>query len=190
MASLSTRFCHAHFNPRSQNFYFKLRHGTDNVKQQPACRPPAATWYNFWTGDRIAGGQRIHTATPLERIPLFARGGSILRLGPEIEFTEQRPADPIELRVYRGADAAFDLYEDEGDNYNYENGSRAITPIRWNEATKSLTIGARSGQFPGMLQHRTFRIVWVGKDHGIGEEPVASIDQIIECADQTVSVSR
>jgi alpha-D-xyloside xylohydrolase len=108
------------------------------------------------------------------------RGGSILPLGPEVEYADEKPVDPIELRVYCGADAAFNLYEDEGDNYNYENGSHGIIPIRWNEATKTLTLAARSGQFPGLLQHRTFRIVWVGKDHGIGEEPAESIDQVIE----------
>jgi alpha-D-xyloside xylohydrolase len=149
---------------------------------------PAATWYDFWTGERIAGGRRINAAALLERIPLFVRGGSIVPLGPEIEYADEK-ADPIELRVYRGADATFDLYEDEGDNYNYENGLHAIIPIRWSEASKTLTIGTRSGQFPGMLQHRTFRVVWVSKGNGIGEEPTESADQIIEYDGQTVSVS-
>lgn len=159
-----------------------------DATQRSVYLPPAATWYDFWTGDLIAGGLRITVAAPLERIPLFVRGGSILPLGPEIEYTDEKPADPIELRVYRGADAAFDFYEDEGDNYNYENGSHAIIPIRWSEASKTLTIGTRSGQFPGMLQQRTFRIVWVGKGHGVGEEPALSIDRIIEYVGQTVAV--
>jgi alpha-D-xyloside xylohydrolase len=149
--------------------------------------PQAATWYDFWTGDGLAGGQRIHATAPLDRIPLFVRGGAILPLGPEIEYANEKAADPIELRVYRGADAAFDLYEDEGDNYNYENGSHAIIPIRWNEASRTLTIGARSGQFSGMLQHRTFRVVLVGKGHGTGEEPTESVDRVVEYDGQAVT---
>jgi alpha-D-xyloside xylohydrolase len=142
--------------------------------------PAASAWYDFWTGESVVGGQHIIAPAPLERIPLFVRGGSILPLGPEIEFTEQRSADPIELRVYPGADGAFDLYEDEGDDYGYENGLRAIIPIRWNEESRTLSFGSRSGKFPGMLQHRTFRVVLVSKSHGIGEEPSESSDQVIE----------
>jgi alpha-D-xyloside xylohydrolase len=151
--------------------------------------PGAATWYDFWTGERKAGGQRIHTAAPLERIPLFVRGGSILPLGPDMEFADEKPADPIELRIYRGAEAALDLYEDEGDNYNYEKGLYALIPIRWDEASKTLRIGPRAGRFPGMLKRRTFRIVWVSESHGIGAEPAPSIDRIVEYQGKPIAVT-
>jgi alpha-D-xyloside xylohydrolase len=142
--------------------------------------PGSALWYDFWTGDRYAGGQRLGSSAPLERIPLFVRAGSIVPLGPEIEYTDEKPADPIELRVYRGADGAFDLYEDEGDTYNYEKGSYAVIPIRWNETSKTLTFGTRVGEFPGMLSHRRFRVVWVREGVGVGEEPSAATDRIVE----------
>ena len=85
-----------------------------------------------------------------------------------MQYLGEKPADPIELRVYRGADGSFTLYEDEGDNYNYERGVHATIPILWDEKSKTLTLGQRSGKFPGMLKQRTFRIVFVSPNHGIG----------------------
>jgi alpha-D-xyloside xylohydrolase len=161
---------------------------SSGATQRSVYLPPAASWFDFWTGDRFDGGQQIQAAAPLNRIPLFVRGGSILPLGPEIQYTDEKPADPIELRVYQGADAAFELHEDEGDNYNYEKSSYAVIPIRWNEAGKTLTIGARAGEFPGMMQHRTFRIVWVRRAHGVGEELGASADRIVEYSGEPVTV--
>jgi alpha-D-xyloside xylohydrolase len=83
-------------------------------------------------------------------------------MGPDLEYADQKAADPIELRVYRGADGAFELYEDESDTYNYERGQRATIPMKWDDGTKTLTIGARAGSFPGMLANRTFRVVFDG----------------------------
>jgi len=91
-------------------------------------------------------------------------------LGPELQYASEKPADPIELRVYPGADGSFSLYEDEGDNYNYEKGARATIPFHWNDQAKTLTIDAREGGFPGMLKERTFRVVFVTKEQGIGHE--------------------
>lgn len=130
--------------------------------------PPAAAWYDFWTGKKFSGDQWIEADAPLDRIPLFIKAGSILPMGPEIEYAGQKPDAPIELRVYRGADGSFDLYEDEGDTYNYEKGMRSIIPIHWDDATGTLTIGARQGSFPGMAEHREFRLVVVAQDHGAG----------------------
>ena len=89
-------------------------------------------------------------------------------MGPFLQYATEKPADPIELRVYPGADGEFNLYEDENDNDNYAKGSFAMIPIRWNEKTQTLTIGDRRGKFPGMLRHRTFRVIWVGHNHGVG----------------------
>lgn len=121
--------------------------------------PAGCTWFDFWTGQQHAGGQTIHCAAPLETLPLFVRAGSILALGPDVQFASEKPADPIELRVYPGADGAFSLYEDEGDSYRYEEGAYALIPISWNDRARTLTFGARQGNFPGMLQERTFRVV-------------------------------
>ena len=89
-------------------------------------------------------------------------------MGPKMEWTTEKPADPIELRVYPGADGDFTLYEDENDNYDYEKGVHATMPVHWDDAAKTLTLGAREGSFPGMLAERTFKVVLVGKGHGVG----------------------
>jgi alpha-D-xyloside xylohydrolase len=142
--------------------------------------PGKGDWYDFWTGQRIPAGQTLSAEAPLDHIPLYVRAGSIIPMGPELQYVAEKPQDPIELRVYRGADGSFTLYEDEGDNYNYEKGAFAEIPMTWNEASQTLTIGNRKGSFPGMLTSRTFEIVWVSQDHGGGEE-------VTEKADSTVS---
>jgi len=140
--------------------------------------PAGATWYDFWTGATNAGGQTISAAATIDTMPIFVRAGSILPYGPDIQYATQS-VDPMEIRVYRGADGAFTLYEDENDNYNYESGSYATIPFAWNESTQTLTIGARQGSFPGMLATRTFKIIWVGAGHGVGIPSTSTADQVI-----------
>jgi alpha-D-xyloside xylohydrolase len=151
---------------------------------------PKSKWYDFWTGQEVDGGRTIEAAAPVDRIPLYVRGGSIVPLGPDLEYASQKPADPIELRIYPGADASFTLYEDEGDNYNYEKGSHATIAIGWDEAGRKLTIGERQGQFTGMLNAHTFHIVFVGENRGGGIEPTAQADKIVEYSGKVVSVIR
>ena len=140
---------------------------------------PKADWYDFWTGQKLKGGAMLSTPAPLDRLPLFVRAGSIVPLGPDVQFAAERPADPIELRVYRGADATFMLYEDENDGYNYEKGAFATIPITWNDTAQALTIGERKGSFPGMLPNRTFRIVFVAENHGTGIAPASTADKSV-----------
>jgi alpha-D-xyloside xylohydrolase len=130
--------------------------------------PAAAAWYDFWTGKSLEGSQDIEADAPLDHMPLFVRAGSILPMGPQIEYAAQDPAGPIELRIYRGADGSFDLYEDSGDSYEYEKGQHSIIPLRWDDHTSSLTIGTREGSYPGMPGSRKFRIVLVAGGHGTG----------------------
>src|SRR5208282_2792063 len=129
---------------------------------------PATKWFDFWTGTSLEGGRVIDAAAPLDRLPLFVRAGSIVPLGTDEEWASEKPADPVELRVYRGASGDFTLYEDEGDGYNYEKGIYATIPLHWDDAAQTLTIGDRQGHFPGMLETRTFRVVFVGENHGSG----------------------
>jgi alpha-D-xyloside xylohydrolase len=130
--------------------------------------PAGPTWYDFWSGSTQPGGQTITAPAPIDRLPLYVPAGSIIPMGPVMQYTTESPADPIELRVYRGADGAFTLYEDENDNYDYEKGMYATIPIAWKDATKTLTIGARKGTFPGMLQSCSFHVVFVSPGHGTG----------------------
>ncbi|MDR3740380.1 MAG: glycoside hydrolase family 31 protein [Terracidiphilus sp.] len=139
--------------------------------------PAAPTWYDFWTGTSLTGSREIDAEAPLDRIPLYVRAGSILPLGPEIEYATQSPEGPIELRIYRGADGSFELYEDSGDSYDYQKGEHAVVPIHWSDATGTLTIGARQGSFPGMVPQRTFRIVLVGNNHGAGPAITTKADK-------------
>jgi hypothetical protein len=136
---------------------------------------PAGTWYNFWTGTDtvLTAGKQISARAPLDTMPIFVRAGSILPMGPEITYADTI-ADPIDLRVYTGADGSFTLYEDEGNNYSYENGVYATIPITWNEAGQNLTIGPRQGSYPGMPPTKKFRVIWVSPNHGNGESITAA----------------
>ena len=150
---------------------------------------PEAKWYDFWTGSTVAGGHTINAIAPFERIPLFVRAGSILPLGPDEEWATERPADPIELRVYRGANGDFTLYEDENDNYNYEKGTYATIPMHWDDASHTLTIGDRKGQFPGMLESRSIRIIFVRENHGVGVNPTDEADKVVQYSGKQLTVA-
>src|SRR5437667_368902 len=129
---------------------------------------PKAKWFDFWTGTSADGPRTVDAAAPIEKLPLFVRAGSILLMGPEKEWSTEKAEDPMELRIYRGADGDFTLYEDENDGYNYEKGVHATIPFHWDETKQALTIGERKGDFPGMLAVRSFQIVFVGQNHGVG----------------------
>jgi alpha-D-xyloside xylohydrolase len=150
---------------------------------------PDAKWYDFWSGTEQQGAREITAPAPLDRLPLYVRAGSILPLGPDVEWSTEKPADPVELRVYRGADAEFALYEDENDNYNYEKGLHATIPIHWDEAKQVLTIDDRQGQFPGMLARRTFRVVFVSKNHGVGIAHSNDPDKVVEYSGKQIAVT-
>lgn len=124
--------------------------------------PPASAWYDFWTGAAAAGGAMVRAAAPFDAIPLYVRSGSIVPMGPELQYTSEKPADPIAICVYAGADGAFTLYEDQGTTYDYEKGAFSTIPLSWNDAKKTLTIGDRTGEFAGMLRERTFQVVLIG----------------------------
>jgi alpha-D-xyloside xylohydrolase len=150
--------------------------------------PAGSFWYDFWTGQSHIGGQTIDTTAPIETLPLFVRAGSIIPYGPMIQYANEKPADPIKLRIYPGADGLFTLYEDEGDNYNYEKGVYAETPIRWDETSRELTIGKRKGKFPDMVKERTFRIVLVSPVTGIGIKPTEKANAEVHYTGQTVKI--
>ena len=121
--------------------------------------PKGALWYDFWTNKTYKGGQTVTLQTSLDRVPMFVRAGSILPLGPEMQYVGEKAWDHLEIRIYPGADGSFTLYEDEGDNYNYEKGVYATIPFTWNDKTSSLTVGSRQGSYPGMLASRQFTFI-------------------------------
>jgi alpha-D-xyloside xylohydrolase len=131
------------------------------ARTRPVYLPAGAGWYDFYSGRAFVGGQRIEADAPYERIPLFVRAGTILPIGPSLHYAAEKPADPIMLNVYTGADGNFSLYEDDGTSLGYQRGAFSRIPISWDERAHALTIGARQGAFPAMLRTRTFRIRWI-----------------------------
>jgi len=139
-----------------------------NFGKPKACSlylPKGTDWVDFWNGEKWSGGQEIKKEAPIDIIPLFVKAGSILPVGPRVEYATEKKWANLELRVYPGADGTFTLFEDELDNYNYEKGACSTIPITWNDAKKVLTIGDRQGSFAGMLNERTFNIVWVSQNN-------------------------
>ena len=150
--------------------------------------PNAPAWYDFWTGESQSGGHEINADAPLDRIPLYVRAGSILPLGPQIEYADEKPAGPIELRIYPGSDGDFDLYQDSGDGYDYEHGAHSLIPVHWSESSRTLTIGDREGSYSGMPTSIQINVVFVSTGHGSGVERVAKPDKTVEYAGKSVSV--
>ena len=153
---------------------------------RPVYLPSGCSWTDFWTGRTYKGGQTIEAPAPMETMPIYIRAGSIVPMGPFLQYASEKPADPIELRVYRGANNTFSLYEDEGDNYGYEKGQCATIPISWNDKTGTLTIGERQGAFPRMLRNRQFRVTWVRPGKGAGLEPSQVADEVVSYTGKSV----
>src|ERR1035441_6101407 len=153
--------------------------------------PAGASWYDFWTGTTLKGEQTVSAVAPLETMPLYVRAGSIIPMDPELQYASEKPADPIELRIYRGANSAFTLYEDDGESYSYEKGEHATITFTWADGTQTLSIGPRMGSFPNMLRERTFNIVLVGREHGVGESLTATPDRSVryDGAAQTIRLT-
>ena len=126
--------------------------------------PKQCGWYDFYTGEHYDGGQHLVVDAPYEKIPVFVREGAIIPFGPAMEWSDEKPAELINLYVYEGQDGSFQLYEDEGTNYNYEKGKYATIEIAYNDADKTVSFGKRNGAFKGMLKNRRFNVVLVKKD--------------------------
>ena len=137
------------------------------VKNSKTYLPAGTCWYDFWTGQKLQGGQEVERPTPMDIMPLYIKAGSILPLGPFVQYANEKQ-DPTEIRIYPGADGEYMLYDDEKDNYNYEKGQYATIGLKWDDKAKTLTISDRKGEFPGMLENRNFEIVLVNEKNGVG----------------------
>jgi alpha-D-xyloside xylohydrolase len=175
-------------NPVTKSLY-NLSNSQDIKKTRKVYLPKMSDWYDFWTGKLVNGGQTIDADAPIETIPLYVRAGSIIPMGPYLQYATEKAADPIETRVYTGANADFVLYEDENDTYSYESGKYSTIAMNWNEAEKTFTIKDRNGKFPGMLENRTFIIVWVNSINGTGVEPTKK-GEIIQYTGKEIKIKK
>ena len=164
---------------KTPSIFAKETSEVDVPKTRSVYLPAETKWVDFWTGQTLTGGQTITADAPIEICPLYVKAGSILPTGPFVQYATEKPADPIELRIYSGADGHFTLYEDENDNYNYEKGVYATINFAWDDANQTLTIGERKGTFPGMLMSRTFNVVLVKDGHGVGVDLVEAPDRVM-----------
>ncbi len=150
--------------------------------------PKSTNWYNFWTGESIKGGQTVNTAAPIDILPLYIKAGSVIPMGPVVEYATQKANKAIELRIYPGANGQFTMYEDENENYNYEKGQYATFTFKWNDKLQQLNISATKGHFPGMLKQRTFNIVMVKDGHGAGPGVANAPDKSVGYSGKALTV--
>jgi alpha-D-xyloside xylohydrolase len=149
------------------------------IKSKETYLPAGNDWYDFWTGEKSSGGNKVTKQTPLDIIPLYVKAGAIIPIAPSVQYAEERKWDELEIRIYPGANGTFVLYEDENDNYNYEKGIYSTIAFNWDDKKKVLTISDRKGSFPGMLDSRKFNIVIVDTNKGGGEKLVSQPDRMI-----------
>ena len=153
---------------------------TYQTRRRPVYLPATrGDWYDFWTGTRVVGGRTLQAPAPYDSMPLFIRAGSIVPFGPELQYTGEKPADPLTLYVYAGHDGAFTLYEDDGLTYNYEKGAFARIPVKWDDRSRTLTLGKREGKFAGMLSQRTINVVLVSRQKPVGYSFNPTPDQTV-----------
>ena len=158
------------------------------VKSRELYLPKGADWFDFWTGNKFTGGQKISKETPLDIMPLYVKAGSVLPIGPKVQYALEKKWDNLEIRVYEGANGQYTLYEDENDNYNYEKGAFSTITFSWDDAKKVLTINDRKGTFPGMLAERKFNIVKVTAGNGKGMDAVVKYNQVVDYKGMKVAV--
>ncbi len=164
--------------PVTESMYSKdKKEDWSSIRSTEVYLPNGTEWIDFWTGEKHAGGQKISRETPIDIIPLFVKAGSVIPVGPGVQFATEKRWDELEIRIYEGANGEFTLYEDENDNYNYEKGLYSTITFNWNNDKKTLTINERKGSFPGMLNERKFNIVYVNKNRGVGMRTAAAPDR-------------
>ncbi len=166
--------------PVTESMYSKNgKEDFSTIKTRELYLPAGVDWIDFWTGEKLKGGETILKKSPLDIMPLYIKAGSIIPFGPKVQYAEEKKWDELEIRIYEGSDGEFILYEDENDNYNYEKGMYSTITFKWDDTNKTLTIGDRKGSFPGILKDRTFHILLVSQEKGIGMVPVSRFDKSV-----------
>jgi alpha-D-xyloside xylohydrolase len=146
-----------------------------SIKTRKLYLPSGTQWIDFWTGETVEGGQTITKETPIDIMPLYVKAGSVIPIGPDVQYAEEKPWNNLEIRVYKGADGEFTLYEDENDNYNYEKGLYSTIKFIWDDSENTLIISDRKGRFPGMLTDREFKIVMISGKNNLDSEHIIPV---------------
>ena len=166
--------------PVTDAMYSKdMKEDFGTVRSRELYLPNGAEWFDLWTGEKLKGGQTIKKETPIDIMPLYVKAGTILPIGPKVQYATEKKWDNLEIRIYEGANGEFTLYEDENDNYNYEKGICSTISFVWNDMKKTLTIAERYGSFPGMPFERNFNIVLVDKNKGTGMDIIEKYDRVV-----------
>ena len=142
------------------------------MTEWPVYLPEGTDWWDFWSNEQQQGGQTVKRSVTKDILPVYVKAGSILPFGPQVQYSTEKNWDNLEIRIYPGADGTFILYEDENDNYNYEKGVYSTIRFHWDDKARRLTINAREGSFPGMLDKRKFKVVLVNQTSGTGDKPM------------------
>ena len=150
--------------------------------------PSGTEWFDFWTGEKLKGQQKVKKEAPLDIMPLYIKAGSIIPFGPKVQYATEKRWDNLEIRIYDGANGSFTLYEDENDNYNYEKGACSTITFTWDDRKRTLTIGDCAGSFPGMIKERTFNIILVSENKGKGTIIVDKYDRVVTYSGKKVTV--
>ncbi|MET0945869.1 MAG: DUF5110 domain-containing protein, partial [Flavobacterium sp.] len=150
--------------------------------------PAGTQWYDFWTNIKYNGGKEIEKEAGIDEIPLYIKAGSIIPFGPKVQYANEKKWDNLEIRVYEGADGVFTLYEDEGDNYNYEKGKYATITFKWNDSKKVLTIEQQKGEFIGMIKQRKFNVVKVSANPDQQNNNSTKFSKVVDYTGNTILV--
>ncbi len=150
--------------------------------------PAAFTWYDFYNGQSYEGGKNIDAVAPYEKMPLFVKAGSLVPLGPELQYTLEKAPDIITLYVYAGADGEFTLYEDQGENTDYQNGHYSTIRMGYNDAEKTLTLYERQGTYAAMLAKRSFNIVFITPSSPQGYDTIKPKSKLIKYEGKQIKV--
>jgi alpha-D-xyloside xylohydrolase len=159
------------------------------ARSRPVYLPKGADWYDFNAGGLVKGGTTVDAAAPLDRIPLYVRAGSIVPTGVDIQYSAEKPAAPVTLLVFTGADGSFDFYEDDGVSYGYEKGEYSRIPLSYDAAKRTLTIGERKGSFPGLVEERTFNVRWIRDGAKAPADPAAAADATVQYKGAAVTLT-
>lgn len=159
-----------------------------HTKSMKVYLPAGCDWYDFWTNEKVTGGKTVDKETPIDIMPIYIKAGSILPFGPKVQYAKEKKDAPVEIRIYPGKNATFTLYEDEGDNYNYEKGDYSTIDFKWNDSTSTLSIGKRNGSFKGMLKTRKFNIILASPKAGFGMEENSPYLQTVNYNGKKISV--